>query len=271
MTRARALKQTIRARAAKTGERYTAARRHVLKDIARAAQTGPRVVERAAPDVAAAPKVAREKRGAETTAAPGLAKGAVSDEKVREKTGHGLDHWFAALDRFGGAAKGHGALAKHLNADFGVSGWYSQGITVAYERARGVRTRNQRVSGDFEVSVSKVVSGDTKAVAKAFTNPRRRAEWLAAADPALSRALSAAVAGAGVKRFVIRPDGLGRFRYRSGSATVQLHVIPKGKGKTSVVVTLMKLADTGAVEAHREAWRAALVSLAAHLAARVAH
>ena len=31
MTRARALKQAIRARAAKTGERYTTARRHVLK------------------------------------------------------------------------------------------------------------------------------------------------------------------------------------------------------------------------------------------------
>ena len=33
MTRARALKQVIRARAAKTGERYTTARRHILKDL----------------------------------------------------------------------------------------------------------------------------------------------------------------------------------------------------------------------------------------------
>ena len=33
MTRARALKQVIRARAAKTGERYTTARRHILKEL----------------------------------------------------------------------------------------------------------------------------------------------------------------------------------------------------------------------------------------------
>ena len=33
MTRARTLKQVIRARAAKTGERYTTARRHVLNDL----------------------------------------------------------------------------------------------------------------------------------------------------------------------------------------------------------------------------------------------
>ena len=34
MTRARALKQAIRTRAAKTGERYTTARRHLLKIVA---------------------------------------------------------------------------------------------------------------------------------------------------------------------------------------------------------------------------------------------
>ncbi|MDO8678523.1 MAG: hypothetical protein Q7R30_08170 [Acidobacteriota bacterium] len=33
MTRARALKQLIRDRAAKTGERYTTARRHILKAV----------------------------------------------------------------------------------------------------------------------------------------------------------------------------------------------------------------------------------------------
>lgn len=33
MTRARALKQVIRARAARTGERYTTARRHILREL----------------------------------------------------------------------------------------------------------------------------------------------------------------------------------------------------------------------------------------------
>ena len=64
-------------------------------------------------------------------------RGSVTDEKAREKTGHGLDHWFAVLDRFGGVEKGHSASARHLYDDHGVPGWYAQGITVAYERARG--------------------------------------------------------------------------------------------------------------------------------------
>ena len=35
MTRAKALKNVIRARAAKTGERYTTARRHVLSELSK--------------------------------------------------------------------------------------------------------------------------------------------------------------------------------------------------------------------------------------------
>src|SRR5688572_12825597 len=122
MTRARALKHVIRERAAKTGERYTTARRHVLAAVAR--------------PVAPAPPV--------RPAPPPPTKGSVSDAKAIEKTGHGLDHWFAVLDRFNAIAKGHTAAARHLFDDHNVPGWYAQGITVAYERARGVRALNQR-------------------------------------------------------------------------------------------------------------------------------
>ena len=65
------------------------------------------------------------------------------------------------LDRFGGATKGHTALARHLYDEHGVPGWYCQGITVAYERARGARAQNQRCDGAFEVSVSKVMTATT--------------------------------------------------------------------------------------------------------------
>ena len=142
MTRARALKQLIRSRAAKTGERYTTARRHVLASLP------PRVDKPAAP--AKAERVE-----------PRAAKGAASEATIRQRTGHGLDHWFDVLDRFGAVQKGHTAAARHLATDHGVPGWYAQGITVAYERARGVRAVNQRCDGEFEVSVSKVVNAHT--------------------------------------------------------------------------------------------------------------
>ena len=189
-------------------------------------------------------------------------KGSVTDEKSREKTGQGLDHWFAVLDGFGGVGKGHSALARHLHDDHGVNGWYSQGITVAYERARGARALNQRMSGDYEVSVTKTVNGDTRAVARAFTDVRRRAKWLSEADSELSAALTAALRAKSSKGFVIRPDGMGRYRYKWGTTTVQFYLIPKGAGRTSVVVTHLKLESAAALEERRQQWRAALDGLA---------
>jgi hypothetical protein len=248
MTRARALKTTIRARAARTGERYTTARRHVL-GLVKAATPTP--VPEQPP---AAPATTRTR-----TSGP-------SEEKFIKKTGHGFAHWFSVLDRFGAVEKGHTAAARHLYDDHGVDGWYAQGITVAYERARGVRAVNQRCDGAFEVSVSKVVSGDVPAIIEVLKNPRRRAR-LRSTDAELLPALGKALDPAGSKGFVVRADGLGRFRYAWGPTTVQVYLTPKPGNKVSVVVTNMKLADVGMVEDRRAAWRALLDSLAAAVSA----
>ena len=246
MTRARALKHVIRARVAKTGERYTTARRHVLNTL-----QGPRLVEKrpAAPPPPAPPVKKATKRSG------------ISEAKFVEKTGHGFDHWFAVLDRFDAVKKGHTAAARHLYEAHGVEGWYAQGITVAYERERGVRAVNQRCDGAFEVSVSKTLAGDAAAVAKALKDPRVRAK-LKAPDDTLVPALAAGLVAPKSKGFVIRPDGLGRFRYKWGGTTVQFYVVPK-LGKVSVTVTNMNLADSGMVEERRTVWRAFLNSLAA--------
>ena len=252
MTRARALKQAIRARARKTGERYTTARRHVLKGVLTP------VVPAAPPSPASAPR----------TAAGGSSKGSVSERRVLEKTGRGLDHWFDVLDRFGGVEKGHTAAARHLYDAHQVDGWYAQGITVAYERARGVRAVNQRCDGEFEVSVSKVMAVDTKHAIEAFSDARQRRRWSGAADAPLVNALSAALDAGTSKGFVVRPDGQARFRYKWEGTTVQLYLLPKPGGKVSVVVTNTKLPRASMVEERRAQWRVALAAVAAVLAAR---
>ena len=251
MTRARALKTIIRARAAKTGERYTTARRHVLSELRPVAAVRTPPVPTSAP--AEVPAAA---------AAPARTKGGLSDAKAREKTGHGMDHWFGVLDRFGGTAKGHTALARHLYDEHGVPGWYSQGITVAYERARGARAVNQRCDGEYEVSVSKVVSATTAGVIDALTDARQRKRWAKDVDGELVTAMAAGVAGPGAKKVVVRPDGQGRFRYKWGDTTVQLYLLPKPGNKVSVVATNSKQADAAMVEARRTLWRQALDALA---------
>jgi hypothetical protein len=250
MTRARALKQVIRARAAKTGERYTTARRYVLKDLQQ------RTAPSAPPRSTTAPR----------SAAAGSSKGSVSDAKSLEKTGHGLDHWFDVLDRFGAVEKGHTAAARHLHDAHHVDGWYAQGITVAYERARGVRALNQRCDGEYEVSVSKVVAADTTDVIKAFTETRRRRRWVEGVDGRLVSALSAALDSPAPRGFVVRADGQARFRYKWDGTTVQLYLLPKPGGKVSVVVTNTKLPGAAMVEERRKQWRMALRAVAALVA-----
>jgi hypothetical protein len=245
MTRARALKQVIRARAAKTGERYTTARRHVLNSLQK-----PEPALRA---------VAPAKPKAKTATSP------ISDAKIAQRTGHGLDHWFAVLDTFDAMKKGHTAAARHLYEGHGVDGWYAQGITVAYERARGVRAANQRCDGEFEVSVSKVIASDVRSVVAVLTGARQRAR-LKTSDDGWKRALAAALDAPASKGFVIRPDGLGRFRYKWGDTTVQFYLVPKPGPKVSVVVTNAKLASGEMVEERRAFWREVLNSLAATVA-----
>ena len=253
MTRARALKHLIRARAVKTGERYTTARRHVLKSLQDARTVPGPPVPMSSPRLASRP------------AAPASSKGGLSDAKSREKTGHGLDHWFDVLDRFGGVEKGHTAAARHLCDVQGVGGWYAQGITVAYERARGVRAINQRRDGEYEVSVSKVLPAEMGQVIKAFAQTRRR-QWSGDVDHGLLTALSAALDSPSSKGFVTKANGQARLRYPWDRTIVEVYLLPKANGKSSIVVVSKKLGSQTILDVRRRQWRAALGALAASFA-----
>ena len=238
MTRDHKLKKAIRARSRKTGESYAAARRQYLKP--------------ATPPPAAAP--------------PQKAAGGMTEASARRATGHGLDHWFAVLDAFSpGGVKGHTAVARHLADDHAVPGWHAQGITVAWERARGHRAMNQSCTGTFNVSVSRVVPADAGAVATALADKARRARWLADADPGLARALAAALDG-GKGKGLRRPDeNRARLRFHWDDCAIEIRVDAKPGGKASVVADNMELPDAAAVERRRAAWKDALDALRVHL------
>jgi hypothetical protein len=245
MTHAKKLKKAIRARVARTGERYTTARRHVL--------------------------AARERRSTRSKAktaprpSPSPA-GAVAEARIRERTGHDLDHWFAVLDAFGVARKGHTAAARHLANDHGVDGWYTQAITVSYERARGLRAKNQRMSGHYEVSVSKVLDVPLERVADALSRPADRAVWLRGSDPEIERGLREALSGENARTVRIRPGKLATLRYPvADGKRIELYVSPKAAGRSSIAVAVTKIPSAAAMEAQRAAWRRAFAGLKAHL------
>ncbi|MBY0495068.1 MAG: DUF4287 domain-containing protein [Cyanobacteria bacterium] len=245
MTRARALKQTIRARAAKTGERYTTARRHILRELNQPAKGG----SEDPPLRAKIPAVAQ-------------AKGGLSDAKTIEKTGHDLAHWFDVMDRFGGVDKGHTALTEHLYEKYQVPGWYCQGIVVAYERARGKRVMNQKCDGSFEVSVSKVIAAKVPALVKSLSDAKQRKAWSGGADAGFVKALETGLKNPKSKGFVMKPNGEARYRYKWDDVTVQFNLYPKGPGKTSIVASTQNLPGPEAIEKYRALWKAAFAALA---------
>jgi hypothetical protein len=243
MTQQKKLKKAIRARSEKTGESYMSARRQVLLAREKPAE---------APEPPAIPKPKPP------------AKGGITNESVLKKTGHGLDHWFGVLDAFGGATQGHTAMAAYLYKEHGIPGWHSQGITVAYERARGLREVNQACTGKYQVSVSKTVPVTVTEVVEALKSADRRATWLQGADPGLVQALDAAFMGAKPREVKTKGSDYAWLRFPWDGHKVEIRITGKPKG-ASVVADNGDLPEPALVEQRRAQWRAALEGLQRHL------
>jgi hypothetical protein len=196
--------------------------------------------------------------------APVKKKGEVTDESARKATGHGLDHWFAVLEAFGAAGKGHTAAAAHLYQEHGVPGWHAQGITVAFERSRGLRETNQACTGTFQVSVSKTVPATVAEVIDALKSADRRAAWLEDADPGLVQALDAAFTGDKPREVKTKGDDYAWLRFPWDGRTVEIRITGKPKG-ASVVADNAGLPDAGLVEPRRGQWKVALEGLRRYL------
>ena len=145
MTSQKSFKRLVRARMAKTGQSYTAARTALL-----AAQE---------------PK---------TTDGPALS---MSEEAIRRRTGRGWEEWFDLLDAWGAADRTHTEIARWVAEEHAISGWDAQAVTVSYERATGRRAVGQHADG-FAISVSKTVAAPVDRLYEAFADGSMRDRWL---------------------------------------------------------------------------------------------
>jgi uncharacterized protein YndB with AHSA1/START domain len=224
MTTQKTFKRRVRARAAKTGESYTAARRHLV----------------------ARPEAPEAALTLDTKALAG-----VSEEALVERTGRPLAGWFEALDGWPADDRSHTEIARWLVGEHGVEGWWSQTITVAYERSRGRRVLHQTAAG-FSVGATRTVAATPDEVRAMFADPRRRARWLSDAP------LEVRAAYRGPR---------GRYDWADPASKVWVDLVPKDDGRTTVTVTHEKLPDANAAAAMKEMWRGALVRLRDILAA----
>ena len=230
MTIGKDLKRLVRARMKKTGESYTAARLQILnKNTERPAKTGRyRSVAKA--------EAARNRNVAKADVARYAEIAGMSDASVKEATGCNWERWVRALDRAGAAQKSHREIAK-IVAFFGTPSWWTQMVTVGYERIRGLREKGQLRAGGYQASKSRTFDVDVARVYEAFADASTRQRWLGEDVTIRSAAQH--------KRM--------RLAWPDGTAVV-VGFVAKGAAKSVAAVQHEKLADRVAAESAKQAW-----------------
>ena len=148
------LKRLVRSRMHKTGESYTTARALITRAKSRPSTARPN------PDYAA------------------LA--GMSDAAIRARTGKTWAEWVRVLDAIDATKMAHRDIAAHVREEYGLGGWWAQGVTVGYERVRGLREKGQRRGGAYEASKAKTLPVTAEVAFAAFANAAVREKWLPA-------------------------------------------------------------------------------------------
>src|SRR5262245_22933977 len=232
------LKRLVRARMAKTGERFTTARMHVIAKL----RPAPR--EKAKKATALATRAVVSSTAADYEKLAGM-----KDATVKAKTGCTWDRWVKALDHSGAKTMTHTAIAELVFEKWKVSGWWAQMITVGYERIRGLRDRNER-DGTYAVTKSRTFACTVDDLSAAFA-PAARKQWLGAETVEPRKSV---------------PGKVARWK-RSDGSKVQVFFSPKGPGKAVAALQHDALSSRADVERWRAFWTERFGLLAEWLAA----
>jgi hypothetical protein len=173
----------------------------------------------------------------------------VAEERVLAATGRGWQAWFEVLDRWEAARRSHTAIARWLREEHGVDGWYSQSITVGYERARGLRAPGQRPDG-FAVGASRTIAVPVERLFEAFTDEQLRERWLPGAELGMRTAT---------------PPRTARYDWEDGSTRVIVGFDAVGEAKSRVALSHERLPDAEAADGMKAWWRERLTALKSQL------
>ncbi len=227
-------KRLVRARMEKTGEAYTAARANLLKrtpapSISAPADGGPGLKTR--PPVA---KINYAKLAG------------MSDAAIKKATGCDWEKWVFCLDYVGAQDWSHRAIADHVHTAYKVKDWWTQAVTVGYERIKGLRAIGQRRDGGFEANKSKTLDASAAVVFRAFAHARVRKHWLPGVTVTVKKAT---------------PNRSVRMIWNDGTP-VEVWIVPKGTKKTAAQVQHRKLASKEDADTRKKFWDERLTALA---------
>jgi hypothetical protein len=230
MPRNKDLKRLVRARMKKTGEAYTAARAHITRKTPAKTTARTRV---ASPKASAGPSIDYAELAG------------ISDAVIKEKTGCTWDRWVFALDHYGAAEMSHRDIAALVKTKYKVPDWWTQTVTVGYERIKGLRAKGQRRDGSYEANKSRTYNVPVKTLFEAWADAATRKRWLKEADIKVRTATA--------------PKTM-RLGWSDGTI-IAVGFTPKGESKSSVALAHTKLRDPAAAKRLKEFWSERLDAL----------
>lgn len=229
MTTQESFKKRIRTRMAKTGEKYSAARRTLL---ATASAAGPTRTDWASPPPH-------------------------SDQAIQTGTGRTWNQWVAAIDTGPGREASHAEIAAWVEADSDVGPWWAQGVTVGYERITGKRLPGQMPDGTFTLARSRTLAVTPDALRTLVEDGHSRAALLPDVD-----ATRTSKPGVKAPRYTLtdRADdtALGVVQFSFAAATA-----PKAR----LTVTHEQLPSVEATDVWKDFWTQWLDVLEEHISA----
>jgi len=218
-------KRVVRARMRKTGESYTAARSQLLrKSAVPAASIRPEPV---------AP--------AQYAALAGM-----SDAALKKATGCGWERWVRALDHAEAFTWPHAKIATHVRTKYKTPSWWTQTVTVGYERIKGLRVRGQQRDGTHRASRSKTFAVPVSELYHAVADAAIRDRWLTGVEY---------VAKSSTKNKSLR------LAFADGTTAV-FGFAAKGAAKSQVAVEHSKLKSAADATARKTFWSERFASLA---------
>ena len=231
-------KRLVRARMKKTGEAYTAARSQLLK----------KPKSKRAKTLRASAKPTKQSNfSVDYAAVAGM-----SDAVIKAKTGCTWERWVCSLDYHGADKMSHREIAALVKKTYKVADWWSQTVTVGYERIKGLRAKGQRRDGTYEASKSRTFDVPVKMLFEAWADDRTRKRWLE---------------GTPVKiRTATEPKSM-RLDWGDKSI-IAVGFMPKGSSRSSVAVQHTKLPDRETANRLKDYWSDRLDALGDVLADR---
>jgi len=226
MTQNKDLKRLVRARMKKTGESYTSARAQITRK------------PKANTAAADAASVVSKKDYAKLAG--------MSDAVIKEKTGCNWEKWVKSLDYHGAEKMSHREIAELVSDKYKVPSWWTQTVTVGYERIKGLRARGQRRDGTYEATKSRTFNVPIETLFDAWATASTRKKWLTGATVKLRSA---------TKPKYVRLDW-------NGNTIIAVGFLPKGQSKSSVAVQHTKLPDRETADRLKKYWSDQMENLA---------